>query len=170
MDSGSWLVLELSSYLFVLLSASHHFEESLVNVIIRDRVINGILLKALLYPLILCICVSEASNPALLLASLQGQSLMRHREWSLGRWVRRSLLCQLLTMLIMYPLIIVHDGPLNHLHSITGYWCVTSTMKFAILFLYPAIIASRRSTYDEQMHALTFLNYRFLGLLVPLGW
>ena len=80
MDSGSWLELELSSYLFVLLSASHHFEESLVNVIIRDRVIYGILLKALLHPLILGICVSEATNPALLLASLQGQSLERHRE------------------------------------------------------------------------------------------
>jgi hypothetical protein len=135
MNSGSWLILELSSYLFVLLSASHHLEKSLVNVIIRDRVINGILLKSFFHPLILGICVSEASNPALLLASLKGQSLVRNREWPLGWWVRRSLLCQLLTMLIMYPLIIVHNGSLNHLHLITGYWCVTSTMKFAIRFL-----------------------------------
>lgn len=80
MNSGSWLILELSSYLFVLLSASHHLEESLVNVIIRDRVINGILLKAFFHPLVLGICVSEASNPALLLASLKGQSLVRNRE------------------------------------------------------------------------------------------
>jgi hypothetical protein len=80
MNSGSWLILELSSYLFVLLSASHHLEESLVNIIIRDRVINGILLKSFFHPLILGICVSEASNPALLLASLKGQGLVRNRE------------------------------------------------------------------------------------------
>ena len=72
-------------------------------------------------------------------------------------------------MLIMDPLIIVHNWSLNHLHLIAGYWCVTSTMKFAMRFLYPAIMASRRSIYDEHKHALTFLNYSFLGLLVPLG-
>lgn len=80
MNSGSWLILELSSNLFVLLPASHHLEESLVNVIIRDRVINGVLLKAFFHSLVLGICVSEASDPALVLASLKGQSLVRHRE------------------------------------------------------------------------------------------
>ena len=42
-------------------------------------------------------------------------------------------------------------------------------MKLAIRFLYPAIMASRRSICDEHMHAITFLDYGFLGLLVPLG-
>jgi hypothetical protein len=79
-NSGPWLILELSSYLFMFLSASHHFEEGLVNVIIWDRVINGVLLKTLIHSLVLRICVSEASDPALVLASLQGQSFVGHRE------------------------------------------------------------------------------------------
>lgn len=79
-NSRPWLILELSSNLFVLLSASHHLEKGLVNVFIWDRVVNGVLLKALIHSLVLGICVSEASNPALVLASLQGQSLVGHRE------------------------------------------------------------------------------------------
>jgi hypothetical protein len=120
-NTGSWLKSELPSYLFVLLPASHYLQKCLVDVVVWYRVIYGIFLESFLNSLILCVNVSESSDTTVLLPRLVGKSLIRNWKRSFWGRLRWHLFNLKLSVLIVKPLIIMHNGSLDHLNTHHNY-------------------------------------------------